>query len=255
MVWWVVIGVRSRTNSVCLAFQVLHCCVVSIELRMNADESNSDEAELRPGCEVFDNYGEDDEVEDDDNDDFLSGFHFVKDPNEKNIENLAPYLPTPGVWLDDVLKIASTSCSDVVCDIGCGDGRIPIWAVQRFNCARGIGIDIDEKLIEKCSENAKQRNIPSERLEFIHSDATKLDEDFFKQVTVLVVYLIPDSFPILKDIFLKFLNSDGPGGEAKKRCVVIGWPVEFLKPIKTKIMGADDMSTSSNVYLYTKASI
>ena len=33
------------------------------------------------------------------------------------------------------------------------------------------------------------------------------------------------------------------------------WPVEFLKPIKTKIMGADDMSTSSNVYLYTQASI
>ena len=92
VVWWVVIGVRSRTNSVCLALQVLHCCVVSIELRMNVDESNSDEAELRPGCEVFDNYGEDDEVEDDDND-FLSGFHFVKDPNEKNIEN-APYLPT-----------------------------------------------------------------------------------------------------------------------------------------------------------------
>ena len=78
---------------------------MSIELRMNADESNSDEAELRPGCEVFDNYGEDDEVEDDDNDDFLSGFHFVKDPNEKNIENLAPYLPTPGVWLDDRKRV------------------------------------------------------------------------------------------------------------------------------------------------------
>ena len=34
-------------------------------------------------------------------------------------------------------------------------------------------------------------------------------------MTVLVVYLIPDSFPILKDIFLKFLNTDGHEGRPK----------------------------------------
>ena len=196
-------------------------------------------------------------MEEDEEDNFLGGFHFVKDPNESDINNLAPYLPTPGVWLDDVLNIAKTNPSDVVCDIGCGDGRIPIWAVQRFNTKKAIGVDIDEKLIDKCQQNATERNIPATRIKFMHADATKLDDAFYDEITVLVVYLIPDSFPILKDIFLKFLQSksETANNENQKRCVVIGWPVEFLKPVKTVLMGQENMSTSSYVYLYDKNSI
>lgn len=228
----------------------------------NNKEPNNDNGKvvmkyiLNPNCKIFDNYGEDD-IDEDEEDDFLSGFHCVPDPNEikQNINNLAPYLPTPGVWLDDVLQIANTNPSDIVCDVGCGDGRIPIWAIQRFNTKKAIGIDIDEKLIIRANKNAKERNIPATRIEFIHGDATKLDYTFFDPITILVVYLIPDSFTILKDIFLKFLNSKKDIDGMRKRCVVIGWPVEFLKPVQTKVMGEDNMSTSSNVYLYDSTSI
>ena len=137
---------------------------------------------------IFDNYGEDD-IDEEEEDDFLSGFHCVPDPNEikQNINNLAPYLPTPGVWLDDVLQIANTNPSDIVCDVGCGDGRIPIWAIQRFNTKKAIGIDIDEKLIIRANKNAKERNIPATRIEFIHGDATKLIIRFLIQLLYLFI--------------------------------------------------------------------
>ena len=100
----------------------------------NNKETNNDNGKvvmkyiLNPNCKIFDNYGEDD-IDEDEEDDFLSGFHCVPDPNEiKNINNLAPYLPTPGVWLDDVLQIANTNPSDIVCDVGY-DGRI----YQQYN--------------------------------------------------------------------------------------------------------------------------
>jgi SAM-dependent methyltransferase len=212
--------------------------------------------DLNANCKVFDNYGEDD-MEEDEEDNFLSGFHCVPDPNElkQNVNNLAPYLPTPGVWLDDVLQIANTIPSDVVCDVGCGDGRIPIWAVQRFNAKKAIGIDIDENLITRCKKNAKERGIPDTRIEFLCGDATKLDDSFFDEITVLVVYLIPDSFPILKDIFLKFLKSKNGVGNNNKRCVVIGWQLDGWRIVKTKAMGEDNMSTSQSVYLYDSTSI
>ena len=47
---------------------------------------------------------------------------------------------------------------DVVYDLGCGDGRIPIAAAQKYG-ARGVGIDIDPERIEEATENAKAAGV------------------------------------------------------------------------------------------------
>ena len=41
------------------------------------------------------------------------------------------YVPTPQAVVDAMLKIANVTGKDVVYDLGCGDGRIPITAAQR----------------------------------------------------------------------------------------------------------------------------
>ena len=46
------------------------------------------------------------------------------------------YVPTPQAVVDAMLKMANVSGKDVVYDLGCGDGRIPITAAQRFGAKR-----------------------------------------------------------------------------------------------------------------------
>jgi len=43
-----------------------------------------------------------------------------------------PYVPTPEAVVDRMLQIANVNSNDVVYDLGSGDGRIAIAAVQRY---------------------------------------------------------------------------------------------------------------------------
>ena len=61
-------------------------------------------------------------------------------------QSLAPYVPTPEDVVDRMLVLAGTTRDDIVYDLGCGDGRIPIAAAKTFG-ARGVGIDIDPRRI------------------------------------------------------------------------------------------------------------
>ena len=78
------------------------------------------------------------------------------------------YVPTPPAVVDAMLELAKVGPNDVVYDLGCGDGRIPIAAAQKFG-AHGVGIDIDPKRIEEATENAKAANV-TDRVTFRAED-------------------------------------------------------------------------------------
>src|SRR5690349_20868552 len=42
------------------------------------------------------------------------------------------YVPTPDYVVEAMLKMANVTASDVVYDLGSGDGRIPITAAQKY---------------------------------------------------------------------------------------------------------------------------
>jgi hypothetical protein len=50
-----------------------------------------------------------------------------------------PYVPTPVTVVDAMLDLAKVTKSDIVYDLGCGDGRIVVRAATRFGC-RGVGV-------------------------------------------------------------------------------------------------------------------
>jgi hypothetical protein len=102
--------------------------------------------------------------------------------------NAGPYVPTPVTIVDEMLKMAQIRPDDVVLDLGSGDGRIPIDAVTRYGARRGMGIDIDEKLVTLASANAAKAGV-SDRVTFVRGD---LFETSLSGATVVTTYLLPD---------------------------------------------------------------
>jgi membrane-associated phospholipid phosphatase len=96
------------------------------------------------------------------------------------------YVPTPPGVVDAMLKLARVTDKDIVYDLGCGDGRIPIAAAQKYG-ARGVGVDIDPKRIEEANENAKAAGV-TENVTFITQD---LFESDIHDATVVTLYLLP----------------------------------------------------------------
>ena len=96
------------------------------------------------------------------------------------------YVPTPQAVVDAMLRIANVTSTDVVYDLGCGDGRIPVTAAQRFG-AKGIGIDIDPARISEAGENAKLAGV-TDKVRFLNQDLFTTD---IKEATVVTLYLLP----------------------------------------------------------------
>jgi len=98
-----------------------------------------------------------------------------------------PYVPTTDKAVEAMLKLAGVTKSDIVYDLGCGDGRIVIAAAKLFG-ARGVGIDINPVRIEEAKENARKAGV--EKL--VRFEENDLFEANFKEATVVTLFLLPN---------------------------------------------------------------
>jgi tRNA G37 N-methylase Trm5 len=96
------------------------------------------------------------------------------------------YVPTPQNVVDEMLEMAHVTAADVVYDLGSGDGRIPITAAQKYG-ARGVGIEIEPRLIEIANDNASKARV-LDRVSFIQQDLFETD---LTPATVVTLYLLP----------------------------------------------------------------
>ena len=94
------------------------------------------------------------------------------------------YVPTSGGVTDAMLKLAKVTPSDVVYDLGSGDGRIVIAAAKKYG-ARGVGIELDPQLIKTATKNALKAGV-ADKVTFIQADLFKTD---FSDATVVTLYL------------------------------------------------------------------
>jgi SAM-dependent methyltransferase len=102
-------------------------------------------------------------------------------------DNIAgPYVPTPWVIVDEMLKLADIRAADVVYDLGSGDGRLVITAAKRFK-ARGVGIELQPDLIELANAGAKKEQV-ADRVKFIQGDLFETD---IREASVVTLYLLP----------------------------------------------------------------
>jgi ribosomal protein L11 methylase PrmA len=96
------------------------------------------------------------------------------------------YVPTPEAVVEAMLQVANVGKNDIVYDLGCGDGRIPVTAAKKYG-ARGIGIDIDPQRIKEANENVAKNNV-GDRVKIVQGD---LFEQDLSQATVVTLYLLP----------------------------------------------------------------
>jgi 16S rRNA G966 N2-methylase RsmD len=96
------------------------------------------------------------------------------------------YVPSPDSVVDAMLAIAHVTANDLVYDLGSGDGRIPIAAARRYG-ARGVGVEIDARLVAEANDHAKRAGVTG-RVVFLNQDLFETD---FRAATVVTLFLMP----------------------------------------------------------------
>ncbi len=89
--------------------------------------------------------------------------------------------------VDAALRLAKVTEKDVVWDLGCGDGRIPVTAAKEYAC-KARGFDIDPERVKDSLANVRKHGV--ERLVAIEKrDIFTLD--LSKGPTIVTLYLLP----------------------------------------------------------------
>jgi predicted RNA methylase len=130
------------------------------------------------------------------------------------------YVPTPPAVVDAMLDVAAVKASDVVYDLGSGDGRIVITAAKKYG-ARGVGIEIDPALVEKATENAAAAGV-SDRVRFLTQNLFTSD---IGEASVVTLYLLQSINERLRPKLVRELK---PGTRIVSHVFNMGpeWPPE-----------------------------
>jgi SAM-dependent methyltransferase len=153
-----------------------------------------------------------------------------------------PYVPTTEEAVKAMLKLADVNKSDIVYDLGCGDGRIVIAAAKKYG-AHGVGIDINPERIQEAEANAKKAGV--EKL--VRFEENHLFDADIHEATVVTLFLLNSVNLKLRPKLLKDLQ---PG----TRIVSNTFDMGDWKPDKEFRLGddsdGDDFGLSHKFYLW-----
>lgn len=153
----------------------------------------------------------------------------------KSPDNLGPNISTPVAVVDEMLKAAKVQPGETVYDLGCGDGRILIAAVQQFN-AKAVGIEMSRDIYESTSAKVKAMGL-DDRIQVIHGNALHAD---LSGADVVTLYLLTSSNDRLKPVLQKL----HPGA----RVVSHDYEIRGWKPISVSKVTCRGMVHTVYVY-------
>ncbi|MGD0497443.1 MAG: methyltransferase domain-containing protein [Bryobacteraceae bacterium] len=151
-------------------------------------------------------------------------------------DSLAPYIPTPQILVDAMLDYAQVKPSDVVYDLGSGDGRIVITAARKFG-ARGVGVELNQTLVLEAQRRVQELGL-ADRVTIVQGNALSAD---VSPATVVTLYLLTSSNERLRPNLEKYLR---PGA----RVVSNDYPITGWKPSKLKMVRTG--SAEHRIYVY-----
>jgi len=96
-----------------------------------------------------------------------------------------------------MVAVAAPAKNEVLYDLGCGDGRVLIEAVQEFGC-KAVGIEIDPRIAEIARENVEKLELTDIRI--VEGDARTFE---MAKADVVFIYQLPELVAELTDAMLK----------------------------------------------------
>ena len=102
-------------------------------------------------------------------------------------DGTTPFVVSPDAVVERMLYLAQPRAGERLVDLGSGDGRIVIEAAKRFG-ARGLGVDLDPRLVELSRENAKRVGVEA----LASFEVRDLFETDLRGVNVVTMYLLPE---------------------------------------------------------------
>ena len=106
------------------------------------------------------------------------------------------WVPTPPELVETMLNLAKVTASDVVMDLGSGDGRNIIAAAKRG--ARATGVEYNPNMVQLSRKNAAAAGV-SDKATFIEGDMYEAD---ISKASVMALFLLPSNMLQLRPKFL-----------------------------------------------------
>lgn len=149
------------------------------------------------------------------------------------------YVPTPPEVVDKMLEMAQVKKTDLVYDLGCGDGRIVVTAAKKYGC-KAVGFDVAKKRIMESLENVKNSGV-EDLVEIQQKDIFTLD---LSKADVITLYLLPE----LNVKLIPQLEKLKPGS----RIVSHDFDMEGVKPDQVvEIKSSGENWNEHTIYLWT----
>jgi uncharacterized protein (TIGR03000 family) len=98
------------------------------------------------------------------------------------------FVPPPSEILEKMLETADIKKSDVVYNLGCGDGRIVLAAAKKYEC-KAYGFDNDEKNVRAAEKKVADQKL-DKRVTIKKQDIFEVD---LTPASVVLIYLSPEA--------------------------------------------------------------
>src|SRR5688572_23474502 len=96
------------------------------------------------------------------------------------------WVPTSQALVNRMLAMAQVTSSDIVYDLGSGDGRTVITAAKRG--AQAYGVEYNPKMVALSKRNAQKERV-TDKASFVQGDIFETD---FSKATVITLFLLPE---------------------------------------------------------------
>jgi cyclopropane fatty-acyl-phospholipid synthase-like methyltransferase len=123
----------------------------------------------------------------------------AQDPRYTN--KLAPYVSSPARVVDRMLELANLKPGETLYDLGSGDGRVLIAAVEKYK-VKAVGIEISPKLVARAESNIQKLGL-EDQAHVVQGDL--LDADL-SGADVVTIYLATSLNEKLRPRLEKYLK-------------------------------------------------
>jgi tRNA G37 N-methylase Trm5 len=147
------------------------------------------------------------------------------------------FVPTPPEVVAKMLELADIHKGEVLYDLGCGDGRIPVTAAKKYGI-RTFGWDINPVRVKESLDNVERNNV-KQLVTIRLGDIFELD---LSKADVITLYLLPQ-------LNVKLVPQLG---KLKPGCRIVShdFDMQGYKPKRRVTVRSNERGSDHTVYLW-----